>query len=181
MSKIFEDNSQTIGNTPLVRLNRVTKGRVLAKIESRNPSFSVKCRIGANLIWDAEKRGVLTKGKEIIEPTSGNTGIALAFVAAARGYPITLTMPATMSLERRKLLKALGANLVLNAGWSAIFWQGRNYKLATAEAALLAASSIDLARRAYQIKPAAGALLLRYAGWTSFAAVLSGAIAKLNP
>ena len=116
MSKIFEDNSQTIGNTPLVRLNRVTKGRVLAKIESRNPSFSVKCRIGANLIWDAEKRGVLTKGKEIIEPTSGNTGIALAFVAAARGYPITLTMPATMSLERRKLLKALGANLVLTEG-----------------------------------------------------------------
>lgn len=97
MSKIFEDNSQTIGHTPLVRLNRVTKGRVLAKIESRNPSFSVKCRIGANLIWDAEKRGILTKGKEIIEPTSGNTGIALAFVAAARGYPITLTMPATMS------------------------------------------------------------------------------------
>ena len=116
MSKIFEDNSQTIGNTPLVRLNRVTKGRVLAKIESRNPSFSVKCRIGANLIWDAEKRGVLTQGKEIIEPTSGNTGIALAFVAAARGYPITLTMPATMSLERRKLLKALGANLVLTEG-----------------------------------------------------------------
>ena len=100
MSKIFEDNSQTIGHTPLVRLNRVTKGRVLAKIESRNPSFSVKCRIGANLIWDAEKRGILTKGKEIIEPTSGNTGIALAFVAAARGYPITLTMPATMSLEQ---------------------------------------------------------------------------------
>ncbi|WP_429233427.1 cysteine synthase A [Aeromonas salmonicida] len=116
MSKIFEDNSQTIGHTPLVRLNRVTKGRVLAKIESRNPSFSVKCRIGANLIWDAEKRGVLTQGKEIIEPTSGNTGIALAFVAAARGYPITLTMPATMSLERRKLLKALGANLVLTEG-----------------------------------------------------------------
>lgn len=116
MSKIFEDNSQTIGHTPLVRLNRVTKGRVLAKIESRNPSFSVKCRIGANLIWDAEKRGVLTPGKEIIEPTSGNTGISLAFVAAARGYPITLTMPATMSLERRKLLKALGANLVLTEG-----------------------------------------------------------------
>ncbi|KUE80591.1 cysteine synthase A [Aeromonas schubertii] len=116
MSKIYEDNSLTIGNTPLVRLNRVTKGRVLAKIESRNPSFSVKCRIGANLIWDAEKRGVLKAGKELIEPTSGNTGIALAFVAAARGYPITLTMPATMSLERRKLLKALGANLVLTEG-----------------------------------------------------------------
>ncbi|ALP42006.1 cysteine synthase A [Aeromonas schubertii] len=116
MSKIYEDNSLTIGNTALVRLNRVTKGRVLAKIESRNPSFSVKCRIGANLIWDAEKRGVLKAGKELIEPTSGNTGIALAFVAAARGYPITLTMPATMSLERRKLLKALGANLVLTEG-----------------------------------------------------------------
>lgn len=116
MSKIYEDNSLTIGNTPLVRLNRVSKGHVLAKIESRNPSFSVKCRIGANLIWDAEKRGVLKAGKELIEPTSGNTGIALAFVAAARGYPITLTMPATMSLERRKLLKALGANLVLTEG-----------------------------------------------------------------
>ncbi|MGL5285021.1 cysteine synthase A [Aeromonas sp. RU39B] len=116
MSKIYEDNSLTIGNTPLVRLNRVSKGRVLAKVESRNPSFSVKCRIGANLIWDAEKRGVLKPGKEIIEPTSGNTGIALAFVAAARGYGITLTMPATMSLERRKLLKALGANLVLTDG-----------------------------------------------------------------
>ena len=116
MSKIFEDNSQTIGHTPLVRLNRVTKGRVLAKIESRNPSFSVKCRIGANLIWDAGKRGVLTKGKEIIEPTSGNTGIALAFVAAARGIPLTLTMPETMSLERRNLLKAAGAQLVLTEG-----------------------------------------------------------------
>jgi len=116
MSKIFEDNSLTIGNTPLVRLNRVSKGNVLAKVESRNPSFSVKCRIGANLIWDAEKKGILKAGKEIIEPTSGNTGIALAFVAASRGYGITLTMPATMSLERRKLLKALGANLVLTEG-----------------------------------------------------------------
>ena len=116
MSKIFEDNSLTIGNTPLVRLNRVSKGNVLAKVESRNPSFSVKCRIGANLIWDAEKKGILKAGKEIIEPTSGNTGIALAFVAASRGYAITLTMPATMSLERRKLLKALGANLVLTEG-----------------------------------------------------------------
>lgn len=116
MSKIFEDNSQTIGNTPLVRLNRVSQGNVLAKIEARNPSFSVKCRIGANMIWDAEKKGVLTQDKELIEPTSGNTGIALAYVAAARGYKLTLTMPNTMSLERRKLLKALGANLVLTEG-----------------------------------------------------------------
>ena len=116
MSKIFEDNSLTIGNTPLVRLNSIGKGNILAKVESRNPSFSVKCRIGANMIWDAEKKGILTPGKELIEPTSGNTGIALAFVAAARGYKITLTMPATMSLERRKLLKALGANLVLTEG-----------------------------------------------------------------
>ncbi|QYJ91456.1 cysteine synthase A [Shewanella halotolerans] len=116
MSKIFEDNSYTIGNTPLVRLNRVSKGNVLAKVEARNPSFSVKCRIGANMIWDAEKKGLLTKDKELIEPTSGNTGIALAYVAAARGYKLTLTMPNTMSLERRKLLKALGANLVLTEG-----------------------------------------------------------------
>ena len=116
MSKVYEDNSLTIGNTPLVKLNRVSKGRVLAKIESRNPSFSVKCRIGANMIWDAEKKGLLGPGKEIIDPTSGNTGIALAFVAASRGYGITLTMPATMSLERRKLLKALGANLILTEG-----------------------------------------------------------------
>lgn len=116
MSKIFSDNSQTIGNTPLVRLNNVASGNVFAKVESRNPSFSVKCRIGANMIWDAEKKGTLTKEKELIEPTSGNTGIALAFVAAARGYKITLTMPNTMSIERRKLLKALGANLVLTDG-----------------------------------------------------------------
>ena len=116
MSKVYEDNSLTIGHTPLVKLNRVAKGKVLAKVESRNPSFSVKCRIGANMIWDAEKKGLLGPGKEIIEPTSGNTGIALAFVAASRGYAITLTMPATMSLERRKLLKALGANLVLTEG-----------------------------------------------------------------
>ena len=116
MSKIFEDNSYTIGNTPLVRLNRVSQGKVLAKVEARNPSFSVKCRIGANMIWDAEKKGLLTKNHELIEPTSGNTGIALAYVAAARGYKLTLTMPNTMSLERRKLLKALGANLVLTEG-----------------------------------------------------------------
>ncbi len=116
MSKIYEDNSLTIGHSPLVRLNRIGNGRILAKVESRNPSFSVKCRIGANLIWDAEKRGILTPGKELVEPTSGNTVIALAFVAAARGYKLTLTMPETMSIERRKLLKALGANLVLTEG-----------------------------------------------------------------
>ena len=116
MSKIYEDNSLTIGHTPLVRLNRIGNGRILAKVESRNPSFSVKCRIGSNLIWDAEKRGVLKPGIELVEPTSGNTGIALAYVAAARGYKLTLTMPETMSIERRKLLKALGANLVLTEG-----------------------------------------------------------------
>ena len=116
MSKLFKDNSMTIGNTPLVRLNNVVNGNIYAKIESRNPSFSVKCRIGASMIWDAEKSGTLTKGKEIIEPTSGNTGVALAFVAAARGYNITLTMPETMSLERRKLLLALGAKLELTDG-----------------------------------------------------------------
>ncbi|WP_050909656.1 cysteine synthase A [Vibrio campbellii] len=113
MSKIYEDNSLTIGNTPLVRLNKVSNGKVLAKIEARNPSFSVKCRIGANMIWEAEKAGTLKPGVELVEPTSGNTGIALAFVAAARGYKLTLTMPESMSLERRKLLKALGANLEL--------------------------------------------------------------------
>lgn len=113
MSKIYEDNSLTIGNTPLVRLNKVSNGKVLAKIEARNPSFSVKCRIGANMIWEAEKAGTLKPGVELVEPTSGNTGVALAFVAAARGYKLTLTMPESMSLERRKLLKALGANLEL--------------------------------------------------------------------
>ena len=116
MSQILQDNSLSIGNTPLVRLNRVTTGNVFAKIESRNPSASVKCRIGANMIWQAEEDGILKEGIEIVEPTSGNTGIALAFVAAARGYKLTLTMPNTMSLERRKLLKALGANLVLTDG-----------------------------------------------------------------
>lgn len=116
MTNIFEDNSISVGKTPLVKLNRVTTGNVLAKIESRNPSFSIKCRIGANMIWDAEKKGLLSSGKNIVEPTSGNTGIALAFVAAARGYGITLTMPSTMSLERRKLLIALGAKVELTDG-----------------------------------------------------------------
>jgi cysteine synthase len=115
----FEDSSFSIGRTSLVKLNRVAGGNgttVLAKIEGRNPAYSVKDRIGASMVWDAEKRGILKPGKEIIEPTSGNTGIALAFVAAARGYPITLTMPETMSIERRKVLKAFGANLVLTEG-----------------------------------------------------------------
>ena len=119
MSRIYQDNSQSIGNTPLVRLNHITSGAratVLAKIEGRNPAYSVKCRIGANMIWDAEERGVLKPGVEIIEPTSGNTGIALAYVAAARGYRLTLTMPETMSIERRRVLAALGANLILTPG-----------------------------------------------------------------
>ncbi|MGH9631162.1 MAG: cysteine synthase A [Bryobacteraceae bacterium] len=117
----YQDNSYSIGRTPLVKLNRVTGGArvtLLGKVEGRNPAFSVKCRIGASMIWDAEKRGVLKPGNELIEPTSGNTGIALAFVAAARGYPITLTMPETMSIERRKVLRAFGANLVLTEGSS---------------------------------------------------------------
>jgi len=117
--RVYDDNSLSIGHTPLIRLNRVTDGAkatVLAKIEGRNPAYSVKCRIGAGMVWDAEKRGILKRGKELIEPTSGNTGIALAFVAAARGYAITLTMPETFSIERRKVLKALGANLLLTDG-----------------------------------------------------------------
>ncbi len=119
MANWFTDNSQSIGRTPLVRLNRVIDGApatVLAKIEGRNPAYSVKCRIGAALIWDAQKRGLLGPGKELVEPTSGNTGIALAFVAAAIGTPLTLTMPETMSIERRKLLIAYGAKLVLTEG-----------------------------------------------------------------
>jgi len=117
--RIYDDNSLSIGHTPLVRLHRVTDGAratVLAKIEGRNPAYSVKCRIGAAMVWDAEQRGVLKPGKQLIEPTSGNTGIALAYVGAARGYPVTLTMPSTMSAERRKVLRVLGAELVLTDG-----------------------------------------------------------------
>ena len=131
MSNWFSDNALSIGHTPLVRLNRLTQdagATVLAKIEGRNPAYSVKCRIGAAMIWDAEKRGLLGPGKEIVEPTSGNTGIALAFVAAARGIPITLTMPETMSVERRKLLVAYGAKLVLTEGA-----KGMNGAIAKAE------------------------------------------------
>lgn len=117
--KVYEDNSYSIGNTPLVKLHRLTAGSaatVLAKIEGRNPAYSVKCRIGASMIWDAEARGVLKPGMEIVEPTSGNTGIALAYVAAARGYQLVLTMPETMSIERRRVLAAFGAKLILTPG-----------------------------------------------------------------
>ena len=120
MSRIYRDNAQSIGGTPLVRLNRMAQGikaaAVLGKIEGRNPSYSVKCRIGAAMIWDGEEKGLLKAGVEIIEPTSGNTGIALAYVAAARGYKLTLTMPETMSIERRRVLAAFGANIVLTPG-----------------------------------------------------------------
>ena len=136
MKKIYEDNSLSIGNTPLVKLNRITdaaKATVLAKIEGRNPAYSVKCRIGAAMIWDAEKKGLLKSGAEIIEPTSGNTGIALAYVAAARGYRLTLTMPETMSIERRRVLAAFGANLILTPG-------AEGMKGAVAQAEAIAAS-----------------------------------------
>jgi len=139
MGQWFEDNSRSIGGTPLVRLNRITDGApatVLAKIEGRNPAYSVKCRIGAAMVWDAEQRGLLGPGKELVEPTSGNTGVALAFVAAARGIPLTLTMPETMSLERRKLLLAFGANLILTTG-------GAGMTGAVAKAEDIAASDPD--------------------------------------
>src|SRR3989338_2956726 len=116
---LCDDNSLSIGRTPLVRFNRISDGAkatIYGKIEGRNPAYSVKCRIGAAMVWDAEQRGILGPGKELVEPTSGNTGIALAFVAAARGYPLTLTMPETMSLERRKILRSFGAKLVLTEG-----------------------------------------------------------------
>ena len=127
MSDWYEDNSYSIGRTPLIRINRITQGAkatVLAKIEGRNPAYSVKCRIGASMVWDAERRGALRPGREIVEPTSGNTGIALAYVGAARGYPVTLTMPETMSIERRKVLVALGAKVVLTEGAKGM--RGRN-------------------------------------------------------
>ena len=122
MTRIYDDNSLSIGNTPLVRLNRITAGAhatVVAKVEGRNPSYSVKCRIGASMIWDAERRGILQPGSRevrVVEPTSGNTGIALAYVCAARGYPLVLTMPETMTIERRAMLRAFGAQLVLTDG-----------------------------------------------------------------
>jgi cysteine synthase A len=161
MSHIYKDNSLSIGRTPLVQLNRIVAeggARVLAKIEGRNPAYSVKCRIGASMIWDAEEKGLLSPGRELVEPTSGNTGIALAFVAAARGIPITLTMPETMSLERRKVLKAFGANLVLTPGAN-----GVNGAIAEAEA--IAASDPERYLLLHQFKnPANPAIHLKTTG-----------------
>jgi cysteine synthase A len=137
MTKFFDDNSFSIGNTPIIRINRMAQGlkaTILAKIEGRNPSYSVKCRIGASMVWDAEKKGLLKPGMEIVEPTSGNTGIALAFVAAARGYKLNVTMPETMSMERRKVLAILGANIILTPG-------AKGMKGAIEEAERMASSS----------------------------------------
>ena len=161
MSQIYADNSLSIGRTPLVRLNRVGAEQgatILAKIEGRNPAYSVKCRIGSSMIWDAEEKGLLGPGKELIEPTSGNTGIALAFVAAARGIPITLTMPETMSIERRKVLKAFGANLVLTPG-------AKGMGGAIAEAEAIAASDPDRYLLLHQFKnPANPAIHVKTTG-----------------
>jgi cysteine synthase A len=137
MAQFFDDNSLSIGNTPMVRINRMAQGlraTILAKIEGRNPAYSVKCRIGANMIWTAEKQGLLKPGMEIIEPTSGNTGIALAYVAAARGYKLNVTMPETMSIERRKVLAILGANIILTPG-------GKGMKGAIEEAERISSSN----------------------------------------
>jgi len=161
MSQVYSDNSLTIGRTPLVRLNRVGAeggATILAKTEGRNPAYSVKCRIGSSMIWDAEEKGLLGPGKELIEPTSGNTGIALAFVAAARGIPITLTMPETMSIERRKVLKAFGANLVLTPG-------AKGMGGAIAEAEAIAASDPDRYLLLHQFKnPANPAIHVKTTG-----------------
>ncbi|MDP2970037.1 MAG: pyridoxal-phosphate dependent enzyme, partial [Deltaproteobacteria bacterium] len=137
MTKFFDDNSLSIGNTPLVKINRMAQGlkaTILGKVEGRNPAYSVKCRIGASMIWDAEKKGLLKPGMEIVEPTSGNTGIALAYVAAARGYKLNVTMPETMSVERRKVLAILGANIILTPG-------AKGMKGAIEEAERIASSS----------------------------------------
>ena len=137
MARFFADNSFSIGNTPMVKINRMAPGlkaTILAKIEGRNPAYSVKCRIGANMIWTAEKQGLLKPGMEIIEPTSGNTGIALAYVAAARGYKLNVTMPETMSMERRKVLAIFGANIILTPG-------AKGMRGAIEEAERIAASS----------------------------------------